>query len=84
MNEFDLGPNGALVYCMEYLLINSEWLEKKLDCLDDDVHYVLFDCPGQVLFSLFLLLRLFYILFIISINLYIRLNSLRIIIVLRS
>jgi GPN-loop GTPase len=27
MEEMELGPNGALVFCMEYLLDNSEWLE---------------------------------------------------------
>lgn len=27
MEMMDLGPNGALVYCMEYLLENLAWLE---------------------------------------------------------
>lgn len=27
MEMMDLGPNGALVYCMEYLLENLSWLE---------------------------------------------------------
>lgn len=27
MEMMDLGPNGALVYCMEYLLENLGWLE---------------------------------------------------------
>eukprot|EP00921_Rhytidocystis_pertsovi_P004568 GHVQ01007920.1.p1 GENE.GHVQ01007920.1~~GHVQ01007920.1.p1 ORF type:complete len:152 (-),score=14.99 GHVQ01007920.1:782-1237(-) len=46
MREHNLGPNGALVYCMEYLLINFDWLEDKLKKYDDT--YVVFDCPGQV------------------------------------
>lgn len=46
MEEHQLGPNGGLVYCMEYLLANIEWLEDKLRELD--THYVIFDCPGQV------------------------------------
>ena len=46
MEEFDLGPNGGLVYCMEYLLSNFSWLEDKLKQLGSQ--YVLFDCPGQV------------------------------------
>ena len=46
MEEFDLGPNGGLVYCMEYLLANFSWLEDKLRQLGSQ--YVLFDCPGQV------------------------------------
>jgi hypothetical protein len=27
MDVMELGPNGALVYCMEYLLDNLRWLE---------------------------------------------------------
>ena len=30
MNEFGLGPNGGLIYCMEYLEQNFEWLEGRL------------------------------------------------------
>ena len=42
-----LGPNGALVYCMEFLLENIEWLEDKLDrFIDND--YIIFDLPGQI------------------------------------
>ena len=26
MEELKLGPNGALIYCMEYLLLNLDWL----------------------------------------------------------
>ncbi len=48
MDEHDLGPNGALVYCMEYLLENSDWLKERLLELGPAA-YVLFDCPGQVL-----------------------------------
>ena len=47
MDELGLGPNGALVYCMEYIEAHVEWLEEKLEALGDGV-YVLFDCPGQV------------------------------------
>lgn len=46
MEGLKLGPNGGLIYCMEYLESNLDWLEAKLkqhhDC------YFLFDCPGQV------------------------------------
>ncbi|CAH2059946.1 unnamed protein product [Thlaspi arvense] len=42
-----LGPNGGLVYCMEYLEKNIDWLEAKLKPLVKD-HYILFDFPGQV------------------------------------
>ena len=31
MEELGLGPNGALIYCMEYLLQNMDWLEDELD-----------------------------------------------------
>ncbi len=43
--EMHLGPNGALVFCMEYLAENLEWLEEQLGEGEDD--YILFDCPGQ-------------------------------------
>uniref|UniRef100_N1QWR0 GPN-loop GTPase 2 n=1 Tax=Aegilops tauschii TaxID=37682 RepID=N1QWR0_AEGTA len=52
MSEHSLGPNGGLVYCMDYLEMNIDWLEEKLKPLIED-HYFLFDFPGQVeLFSL--------------------------------
>ncbi|KAI8020072.1 GPN-loop GTPase QQT1 [Camellia lanceoleosa] len=42
MNEHSLGPNGGLVYCMDYLEKNVDWLESKLKPLLKD-HYLLFD-----------------------------------------
>ncbi|XP_066372914.1 GPN-loop GTPase QQT1-like [Miscanthus floridulus] len=47
MAEHSLGPNGGLVYCMDYLEKNIEWLEEKLKPLIEN-HYLLFDFPGQV------------------------------------
>ncbi|KAF5189363.1 Gpn-loop gtpase [Thalictrum thalictroides] len=48
MEELSLGPNGALMYCMEHLEENlDDWLTEELDnYLDDD--YLVFDCPGQI------------------------------------
>ena len=46
MEKLHLGPNGSLIYCMEYLEKNMEWLKSRLDGLRD--RYFLFDCPGQV------------------------------------
>ena len=46
MEEDDLGPNGGVLYALEELEHNMEWLEKGLSELGED--YVLFDCPGQV------------------------------------
>ncbi|XP_034934527.1 GPN-loop GTPase 3 [Chelonus insularis] len=46
MEELKFGPNGGLVFCMEYLLENSSWLEEQLGDIDDD--YIIFDCPGQI------------------------------------
>ena len=46
MEEDDLGPNGAVLYALEELEQNMDWLEKGLSELGED--YVLFDCPGQV------------------------------------
>ena len=40
------GPNGGLVFCMEFLIENLDWLESQLGEDDDD--YWVFDCPGQI------------------------------------
>ncbi|XP_066597796.1 GPN-loop GTPase 3 [Prorops nasuta] len=45
-DELRFGPNGGLIFCMEYLVENSIWLEEKLGDVDDD--YIIFDCPGQI------------------------------------
>jgi GTPase SAR1 family protein len=42
-----LGPNGALIYCMEYLLSHMEWLEEQIESFAEN-SYFLFDCPGQL------------------------------------
>ncbi|KAH9750778.1 hypothetical protein KPL71_014007 [Citrus sinensis] len=47
MMEYSLGPNGGLMYCMDYLEKNIDWLQSKLEPLLKD-HYLLFDFPGQV------------------------------------
>ncbi|CAE8607580.1 unnamed protein product, partial [Polarella glacialis] len=47
MEEMELGPNGGLVFAMEYLAENMSWLEDEIgDAIDDD--YYIFDCPGQI------------------------------------
>ena len=47
MEELEYGPNGGLIFCMEYLLDNMEWLDEALDSFGDD-DYLLLDCPGQI------------------------------------
>ncbi len=49
MKEYELGPNGAMLFCMEYLEANFDWLEeqfRKEGVGEED--WVIFDCPGQV------------------------------------
>ncbi|KAL0477111.1 gpn3 [Acrasis kona] len=47
MEELEMGPNGGLVYCMEYLIENlDEWLAEQIKDYNDD--YLIFDCPGQI------------------------------------
>ncbi|KAF6236008.1 hypothetical protein HO173_005636 [Letharia columbiana] len=46
MAEEELGPNGGVLYALEELEHNGEWLDEGLRGLGED--YVLFDCPGQV------------------------------------
>jgi len=57
MNDEELhyGPNGGLVFCLEYLIDNADWLKEQL-CggIDEEVDgepdddYLLFDLPGQI------------------------------------
>lgn len=44
--ELGLGPNGALIYCFEFLLDNLDWLDEQIGDYSND--YLIFDCPGQV------------------------------------
>jgi len=47
MEELNYGPNGGLVYAMEYIVENMTWLEDQVnEYIDDD--YLIFDCPGQI------------------------------------
>jgi len=48
MDLLHLGPNGGLIYCMEYLERNIDWLQQRLLSPSLKDHYLLFDCPGQV------------------------------------
>jgi len=47
MSEFGLGPNGAMLYCMEYLEANFDWLLEELGKIHEET-WVVFDLPGQV------------------------------------
>jgi GTPase SAR1 family protein len=46
MKDDKLGPNGGILYALEELEHNFEWLEEGLKEFSED--YILFDCPGQV------------------------------------
>ncbi|ORX50781.1 hypothetical protein BCR36DRAFT_352177 [Piromyces finnis] len=46
IDTFGLGPNGGMIYCLEYLEKNIDWLLEQLDKIKDK--YIIFDCPGQV------------------------------------
>lgn len=57
MSSMTLGPNGGLMFCMEYLERNMDWLKFEIDAAvaamndgkdDADQIYFLFDFPGQV------------------------------------
>ncbi|KAF8063789.1 gpn3 [Scenedesmus sp. PABB004] len=48
MTELQLGPNGGLLYCMEYLEDHLDaWLGEELGPYGDE-DYLVFDCPGQI------------------------------------
>ncbi|KAI5480786.1 hypothetical protein MNV49_007193 [Pseudohyphozyma bogoriensis] len=46
MEDLELGPNGGLIYCFEYLMNNLDWLSESLGDFEDD--YLIIDCPGQI------------------------------------
>jgi len=46
MDELSYGPNGGLVYAMEYLIENISWFLDEIDDFGED--YLIIDCPGQV------------------------------------
>lgn len=46
MEELQYGPNGGLIFCLEYLLENLEWLTDDLGQYQDE--YLVVDCPGQI------------------------------------
>ncbi|KAJ9100605.1 hypothetical protein QFC21_003649 [Naganishia friedmannii] len=52
MEEHKLGPNGAMLYAMEYLEANFDWLEEELERASEGEErgsrYFIFDTPGQV------------------------------------
>lgn len=57
MEAYSLGPNGGMLYCLEYLEKNIEWLEDELERAMAEMGwvgdrreeaYVIFDTPGQV------------------------------------
>lgn len=46
MQHHNLGPNGALLYCMEYLEKNIDWLLGQING-ENNINFI-FDLPGQV------------------------------------
>lgn len=46
MEQYNLGPNGALLYCMEFLEKNIDWLINQIQG-DNSTNFI-FDLPGQV------------------------------------
>ncbi|ODV61034.1 putative signal sequence-binding GTPase GPN3 ASCRUDRAFT_75774 [Ascoidea rubescens DSM 1968] len=46
MEELQLGPNGGLIYCFEFLLENLDWLDEEIGDFEED--YLIIDCPGQI------------------------------------
>lgn len=47
MEELQLGPNGGLIYCFEFLLQNLEFLSEALEPLSEE-YLIIFDMPGQI------------------------------------
>lgn len=48
VDELALGPNGGLVYALDYLVDNFDIFQEMLEESVREGDYVLFDCPGQL------------------------------------
>ncbi|CAD7922887.1 unnamed protein product [Amoebophrya sp. A25] len=47
--DLEFGPNGGLLYAMEYFADNlRSWFREELEQFAGDNEYFLFDCPGQI------------------------------------
>ncbi|XP_034131773.1 GPN-loop GTPase 3 [Drosophila guanche] len=53
--ELQYGPNGGLIFCLEFLIENQDWLKAQLCGGEDELmvgepddDYILFDMPGQI------------------------------------
>ncbi|EED24106.1 ATP binding protein, putative [Talaromyces stipitatus ATCC 10500] len=47
MEELELGPNGGLIYCFEFLMQNLDFLTEALEPLSEE-YLIIFDMPGQI------------------------------------
>jgi GPN-loop GTPase len=47
MEEMQLGPNGGLIYCFEFLMENLDFLTEAMDSLTEE-YLIIFDMPGQI------------------------------------
>ena len=47
MDSMRLGPNGGLLYAVQFVRTNLAWLDTQLAAVDQGA-YLMFDCPGQV------------------------------------
>ena len=46
MRDHGFGPNGALVFCMEQVVRDFEWLDSEIG--DHDYDFLIIDLPGQI------------------------------------
>ncbi|KAF4551409.1 GPN-loop GTPase 3-like protein [Elsinoe fawcettii] len=47
MEELQLGPNGGLIYCFEFLLENLDFLTDEIESVGED-YLIIIDMPGQI------------------------------------
>nr|CDS34102.1 ribosomal RNA methyltransferase [Hymenolepis microstoma] len=46
MDCIQMGPNGGLIFCMEQLCTELGWIDDMIG--EEELDYILFDCPGQI------------------------------------
>lgn len=48
-HAINLGPNGGLVYCLDYLAAHLSWFKEILELAGPSTEeHIIFDCPGQI------------------------------------
>jgi hypothetical protein len=73
MTDLQLGPNGGILYCMQFLSSNISWLLKEIEDLSgEEQTFLIIDCPGIPFLNGFNFFLSFFLDFFTNFQLYLR------------